>query len=131
MNDNEILERIVVEVSRDKKEGSGTGFYISADKIATCYHVLVPEGKKPKRNGIYWIRNDSRDKKAWQKATLVKSRPLPDDIAVLKTEKRLDLFGPDDGLGRDPPAACRGPAASLKCGTVQLPPNIGTSRFHE
>jgi len=46
MNDNEILERIVVEVSRDKKEGSGTGFYISADKIATCYHVLVPEGKK-------------------------------------------------------------------------------------
>ncbi len=95
MNDNEILERIVVEVSRDKKEGSGTGFYISADKIATCYHVLVPEGKKPKRNGIYWIRNDSRDKKAWQKATLVKSRPLPDDIAVLKTEKRLDLFGPE------------------------------------
>ena len=95
MNDNEILEAVVVEVSRDKKEGSGTGFYISADEIATCYHVLVPEGKKPKRNGIYWIRNDSRDKKAWQKATLIKSRPLPDDIAVLKTEKRLDLFGPE------------------------------------
>ncbi|MGB4651603.1 NB-ARC domain-containing protein [Methanothrix sp.] len=95
MNDNEILEAVVVEVSRDKKEGSGTGFYISADEIATCYHVLVPEGKKPKRNGIYWIRNDSRDKKAWQKATLVKSRPLPDDIAILKTEKRLDLFWPE------------------------------------
>jgi len=92
MNDNEILERIVVEVSRDKKEGSGTGFYISADMIATCYHVLVGEDgvkKKIKPKKVYWIRHDD-DKGRWQKATLIRAQSLPNDIAILRTEKTLN-----------------------------------------
>ena len=83
------LENIVVEISRDGKTCSGTGFFISPDEIATCYHVLVPpEGGKLKK--IYRIKHDNWV--GWQKATLVRAQPLPDDVAVLKTSKKLESF---------------------------------------
>ena len=94
MKDTEILETIVVEISRDGEKGSGTGFYISEDEVATCYHVLVPDGSKLERNKTYWIKNDAWDG-GWQKAELVRFLPLPDDIAVLKTSRRLESFDPN------------------------------------
>ncbi len=91
MKDTEILEAIVVEVSRDGENGNGTGFYISEDEVATCYHVLVPDGQKPRRNKTYWIKNDAWEG-GWQKAILLRAQPLPDDIAILKTSRRLESF---------------------------------------
>jgi hypothetical protein len=88
MSGSDILEKIVVEISRDKKTGTGTGFYISEDEVATCYHVLVPEGAKLKRT--YWIKHDTWGE-VWKKATPIreKCRVSHDDIAILRCEQKF------------------------------------------
>ena len=56
----EILREIVVKISQmTEKKIKGTGFFVSENEIATCYHVLA-EGKSP-LSECYFVKND-----AWQ-----------------------------------------------------------------
>jgi 8-oxo-dGTP pyrophosphatase MutT (NUDIX family) len=77
------LKEIVIQVSRDGRERSGTGFYITRNLILTCYHVLgEAETNEPLRDK-YWIQHDRW--KTWQQA-----EPVPAychrerDTAVLR-----------------------------------------------
>jgi len=82
----DVLEEIVVAISRDGRDRCGTGFYVSEDMVATCYHVIVPDGGSLGEK--YWIKHDGS--REWSEARLIKCVPLPDDIAILQTIERND-----------------------------------------
>lgn len=86
MNKQDILEEIVVAISRDGKKRCGTGFYITEDKVATCYHVLVLDGGRLETK--YWIKHDKSE--GWIEAQPIKCCPLPDDIAILQSTEKND-----------------------------------------
>ena len=85
MDEQDILEKIVVAISRDCKTRCGTGFYVSEDKIATCYHVLFSELNLD--GGVqetkFWVQHDGSE--IWIEARPIKCSPLPDDIAILQS----------------------------------------------
>jgi hypothetical protein len=79
-------ESIVVEISKNKPINgyaptSGTGFFISKDKIATCYHVLDPGFNGLEK--VYWIKSDNWTD--WVEAIpiLKLCHESPKDIAIL------------------------------------------------
>jgi len=85
-------ESIVVEISKNKPNDyastSGTGFFISKDKIATCYHVLDPGC-----NGLekaYWIKSDNWSN--WVEAIpiLELCHKSPKDIAILQSSFSIE-----------------------------------------
>jgi len=84
MDEREILEKIVVAISRDGNTRCGTGFYVSEDKVATCYHVLNPDAEKTK----FWIKQDESG--VWIEAWPIKCCPPPDDIAILQSVGKID-----------------------------------------
>jgi len=88
MNGTEILREIVVKISSDRKAIKGTGFFVSNNEVATCYHVLAEE-KSPLLER-YYIKND-----AWPDWKEVK--PSIDrcvsskDVAILQCPEPLEL----------------------------------------
>jgi hypothetical protein len=80
------LENIVVEISRDGKTGVGTGFYITDDEVATCYHVLAL--KESKLLDLYYIKHGSWSE--WKKATPIIDRcNSKGDFAVMRCEEKI------------------------------------------
>jgi hypothetical protein len=83
------LENIVVEISRDGKTGWGTGFYITENEIATCYHVLAT--KESGLFDVYYIKHGSWTD--WKKATPVIAKcNTQGDFAVIRCEARIQLL---------------------------------------
>jgi len=84
----EILEQILVEVSRDGEIGQGTGFFISDNEVVTCYHVL-----KPDRGGLnktYWIRHGSDIK--WKTVEPDNNRcDSRNDYAILTSNENIEF----------------------------------------
>ena len=76
----------MVAISRDGKNRCGTGFYVSEDKVATCYHVLIPDGGSKETR--YWVKHD--ESRVWVEARPIDCYPLPDDIAILQTIGKND-----------------------------------------
>lgn len=77
------LEDIVVEISKDGKTGWGTGFFITRDEVATCYHVLA--GNESVLSDIYYIKHGSWTD--WTKATPINAKCNGQkDYAVLHCE---------------------------------------------
>ena len=81
MSGPEILREIVVKISADRKKIRGTGFFISEDEIATCYHVLADKSGLLSDN--YYVKNDEWGEWIEVKPAKEKSRP-PQDIAFLQ-----------------------------------------------
>ena len=107
MTGPEILREIVVKISHDRKELSGTGFFVSETEIATCYHVL--KDKKDKSGQLskcYFIKHD--DWKSWMEvAPLHEKCNEAQDIAFLKCplpirlENRRIPFEPWDEASKE------------------------------
>jgi hypothetical protein len=84
MNPKALLQDIVVKVSRDRQESSGTGFYVSRTLVMTCYHVLVERPQvNPLQDG-YWIQHDTWGE-TWEQANPVPAFCSPErDTAILR-----------------------------------------------
>lgn len=82
------LESFVIKISLDKKKEIGTGFYISENLIATCYHVLDVDSEVLKDE--YWIYHDEWED--WEPAKPIKEycRNRPHDIALMATSKKIE-----------------------------------------
>ena len=87
MNPKALLQDIVVQISRDGQEGSGTGFYITKDLVVTCYHVLVTQGGTGSLQDRYWVRHDGWED--WEQAEPVAAycHPPPRDTVVLRCSR--------------------------------------------
>jgi hypothetical protein len=102
MKETEILENIVIAVSRDGRIINGTGFYISNNDIACCYHEL--NGKMESLAETYFIKHDYRND--WEKASPILERCNSiKDIAVLHCDEKIQLpndivFKKWDGVSR-------------------------------
>ena len=48
----EILRKIEVKISSDKKNLRGTGFFVSEKEILTCHHVLADGNGRYRLHGI-------------------------------------------------------------------------------
>lgn len=97
------LQNIVVEISRDGKTGWGTGFYITKDEIATCYHVLA--SRESALSDTYYIKHGSWTN--WKKAIPIAGRCNSQrDFAVMRCEERFQSlpnlsFDTWDGVSRE------------------------------
>jgi len=89
MNGPEILRDIVVKVSPDRKKIRGTGFLISKDEIATCYHVLADKGSLLSER--YYVKNDAWEDWLEVRPSKEKCHPPPQDIAFLQCPVSLKL----------------------------------------
>lgn len=78
---------MVVQISRDSETGCGTGFYISPDLVATCYHVLARQNENLQSH--YYIRHDNW--KSWEVAEplLEYCFPPAHDVAILNVSRKL------------------------------------------
>jgi hypothetical protein len=84
---HDILKQIVVRISQDGNRNSGTGFYISRNEIATCYHVLASE--KENLQEYYFIKHDTWPE--WIQATpFVEKCDATKDIAILNCPSELN-----------------------------------------
>ena len=61
MAEPEILRKIVVKISSDKRNLRGTGFFVSEREILTCHHVLADENGRISEGQRYFIKNDDRE----------------------------------------------------------------------
>ena len=77
----EILREIAVKISDDGKKLKGTGFFVSATEIATCYHVL--KDKNGELSDSYYVKHDDSD---WIRVVPIKEKcRAHQDIAFLKS----------------------------------------------
>ncbi|MFC2046253.1 serine protease [Chloroflexota bacterium] len=95
------LRLITVGVSRDGENLHGTGFFIDADHIITCYHVLIETDADPLED-TYHIRHD--DWHDWVVAQPVVGQCLPEplDIAILLSSESCTLSGASGPFGPFP-----------------------------
>jgi len=57
----EILRKIVVKISIDKRNLRGTGFFVSEREILTCHHVLADRNERLPESQRYFVKNDDWD----------------------------------------------------------------------
>jgi len=68
----EILRKIVVKISSDKRNLRGTGFFVSDREILTCHHVLADGNGRISEGQKYFVKNDDWDD--WIEAQPIEER---------------------------------------------------------
>jgi hypothetical protein len=83
------LNWIVVKIAPDKEMEPATGFFISEDEVATCYHVLARG--EPVLRDVYYIRQGTWEK--WKIATPIKEKCNRQmDCAILRCEEKIQYL---------------------------------------